>query len=140
MIIILAKFVLNLSLRYLLPLYKEVTVPMEDHGVRVNVPLMEEIKAKILIDLKNYSELVTKALLDEPMIRSWIIDRAVETYPAKSKGTFAQRLLEQTGTNLIKSDKTGKYTLNKSSITAMEESPVKQFLLTGDETYLTKST
>ena len=121
-----------------MPLYREVTVPMEDHGVRVNVPLMEEIKAKILIDLKNYSELVTKALLDEPMIRGWIIDRAVETYPPKSKGTFAQRLLEQTGTNLIKSDKTGKYTLNKSSITAMEEGPVKYYLLTGDESHLTK--
>ena len=120
-----------------MPLYKEVTVPMEDHGVRVNVPLMEEIKAKILIDLKNYGELVTKALLDDHKIRGWIIDRAVETYPAKSKGTFAQRLLEQTGTNLIKSDKTGKYTLNKSSITAMEEGPVKHFLLSGDETYLT---
>jgi len=121
-----------------MPLYKEVTVPMEEHGVRVNITLMEEIKAKILIDLKNYSELVTKALLDEPMIRGWIIDRAVETYPAKSKGSFAQRLLEQTGTNLIKSDKTGKYTLNKSSITAMEEGPVKYYLLTGDESYLTK--
>lgn len=121
-----------------MPLYREVTVPMEDHGVRVNVPLMEEIKAKILIDLKNYAELVTKALLNEPMIRGWIIDRAVETYPPKSKGSFAQRLLEQTGTNLIKSDKTGKYTLNKSSLTAMEESPVKYYLLTGDESHLTK--
>ena len=122
-----------------MPLYKEVTVPMEDHGVRVNVPLMQEIRAKILIDLEHYSELVVKALLSDTKIKEWIIGRALEAYPPKNKGTFAQRLLEQTGTNLIKSDKTGKYTLNKSSLTAMEESPVKYYLLTGDLTHLTEN-
>jgi len=121
-----------------MPLYKEVTVPMEVHGVRVDVPLMKEIKTKILIDLKSYSELVTKALLEDPKIRGWILDRAREAYPAKSKGTFAQRLLEQTENNLIKSDKTGRYTLNRSSVTAMKEGPVKDFLLTGKESYLTR--
>ena len=121
-----------------MPLYKEVTVPMEEHGVRVNVSLMEEIKAKIQIDLKNYSELVTKALLEDRKIRGWILDRAREAYPPKSKGTFAQRLLEQTENNLIKSDKTGRYTLNRSSVTAMKEGPVKDFLLTGKEDYLTR--
>jgi DNA polymerase I-like protein with 3'-5' exonuclease and polymerase domains len=122
-----------------MPLYKEVTVPMEDHGVRVDVPLMEKIKHKILIDLDHYSELVVKALLSDKRIKDWIIGRALEAYPPKNKGTFAQRLLEQTGTNLIKSDKTGRYTLNKSSITAMEESPVKYYLLTGDLSHLTEN-
>ena len=121
-----------------MPLYKEVTVPMEDHGVRVNIPLMQEVRAKITEDLKSYGEKVTAALLQEPKIRGWIIERAWEVYPPKNKGTFAQRLLEQTGSNLIKSEKTGKYTLNKSSLTAMEESPVKYYLLTGDQSHLTK--
>ena len=120
-----------------MPLYKEVTVPMEDHGVRIDVPLMEKIKHKILIDLDHYSELVVKALLDDKRIKDWIIGRALEAYPPKNKGTFAQRLLEQMKTNLIKSDKTGRYTLNKSSITAMEEGPVKYYLLTGDKSHLT---
>jgi len=111
---------------------------MEDHGVRVDVNLMQEVRAKIVEDLKSYGEKVTAALLQEPKIRGWIIERAYEAYPPKNKGTFAQRLLEQTGTNLIKSEKTGKYTLNKSSLTAMEESPVKHYLLTGDESHLTK--
>ena len=120
-----------------MPLYREVTVPMEEHGVRVDVLLMEKIKHKILIDLDHYSELVVKALLSDKKIKDWIIGRALEAYPPKNKGTFAQRLLEQVGTNLIRSDKTGRYTLNKSSITAMEESPVKYYLLTGDLSHLT---
>ena len=122
-----------------MPLYREVTVPMEEHGVRVDVLLMEKIKHKILIDLDHYSELVVKALLSDKKIKDWIIGRALEAYPPKNKGTFAQRLLEQVGTNLIRSDKTGRYTLNKSSITAMEESPVKYYLLTGDLSHLTEN-
>ena len=121
-----------------MPLYREVTVPMEEHGVRVNVPLMEKVKDRILIDLKKYAELVTEALLAEPKIKNWVTERALEVYPPKNKGTFAQRLLEQIATNLIKSDKTGRYTLNKSSITAMEESPIKYYLLTGDLSHLTQ--
>ena len=122
-----------------MPLYREVTVPMEEHGVRVDVLLMEKIKHKILIDLDHYSELVVKALLSDKKIKDWIIGRALEAYPPKNKGTFAQRLLEQVGTNLIRSYKTGRYTLNKSSITAMEESPVKYYLLTGDLSHLTEN-
>ena len=121
-----------------MPLYREVTVPMEEHGVRVDVPLMEKVKDRILIDLKKYAELVTEALLAEPKIKNWVTERALEVYPPKNKGTFAQRLLEQIATNLIKSDKTGRYTLNKSSITAMEESPIKYYLLTGDLSHLTQ--
>jgi len=121
-----------------MPLYKEVTVPMEAHGVRVDVPLMEEIKARIIKDMQHYSELVVKELLSITKVQHWIVDRALEAYPPKNKGSFAQRLLEQTGTNLIKSEKTGKYTLNKSSLTAMQESPIKYYLLTGDKSHLTE--
>jgi DNA polymerase I-like protein with 3'-5' exonuclease and polymerase domains len=121
-----------------MPLYREVTVPMEEHGVRVDIPLMKKVKDRILIDLKKYAELVTEALLAEPKIKNWVTERALEAYPPKNKGTFAQRLLEHKRTNLIKSDKTGRYTLNKTSITAMEESPIKYYLLTGDLSHLTQ--
>ena len=121
-----------------MPLYREVTVPMEEHGVRVDIPLIEKVKDRILIDLKKYAELVTEALLAEPKIKNWVMERAFEAYPPKNKGTFAQRLLEQNGTSLVKSDKTGRYTLNKSSITAMEEGPIKYYLLTGDLSHLTQ--
>lgn len=121
-----------------MPLYKEVTVPMEDHGVRVDIPLMEETRARIVKDLQHYGELVVSSLLENKKVQDWIVGRAMEVYPPKNKGSFAQRLLEMTGTNLIKSEKTGKYTLNKSSITAMQESPVKYFLLTNDTSHLTE--
>lgn len=121
-----------------MPLYREVTIPMERHGVRLDIPLMEETKANIVADLKKYGEMVVEELLKEPKIRMWIIDKAVEAYPPKAKGTFAQRLLEQSDVQLVRSEKTGKFTLNKSTVAALPPSAIKDFLITGDTSYLTK--
>jgi DNA polymerase I-like protein with 3'-5' exonuclease and polymerase domains len=121
-----------------MPLYKEVTIPMEEHGVRLDIPLMEQTKANIVEDLRKHADLVVEELLKDPKIRMWIIDRAVDAYPPKSKGTFTQRLLEQSNISLVRSEKTGKYTLNKATVASLPEGDLKHFLLTGDSSYLTK--
>ena len=121
-----------------MPIYREVTVPMEEHGVRLDVPLIEETKSRIVEDLQKHADLVVVELLKDARIRNWIIDKAVEAYPPKSKGTFAQRLMELSDTDLVKSEKTGKYTFNKATIASLPESQLKSFLLTGDTEYLTK--
>jgi DNA polymerase-1 len=82
--------------------------------------------------------MVVKELLKEPKVRAWIIDQAIEAYPPKNKGTFAQRLLEQNGVELPKSEKTGKFTINKAAVNGLPASAIKDFLITGDIEYLTK--
>jgi len=121
-----------------MPVYREVTIPMEEHGIRLDIPLIEQTKNNITKDLQEQSEAVVKELLREPKVRAWIIDQAVEAYPPKNKGTFAQRLLEQNSVELPKSEKTGKYTINKAAVTALPTSAIKDFLITGDTEYLTK--
>jgi DNA polymerase I-like protein with 3'-5' exonuclease and polymerase domains len=121
-----------------MPVYREVTIPMEEHGIRLNVALIQETQDNITRDLEEQSTLVVKELLALPQVRGWILDQARIAYPPKHKGTFAQRLLEQSGIELPKSDKTGKFTINKAAVTALAEGPIKDFLLTGDESYLTK--
>ena len=121
-----------------MPLYREVTVPMEEHGVRLNVALIEETRDRIIKDLQEQSELVVTELLKDPKIRNWIVNKAVEAYPPKSKGTFAQRLVENAGIDLVRSEKTGKFTFSKSVISGLPESRIKDFLLTGSTEYLTK--
>ena len=121
-----------------MPVYREVTIPMEEHGIRLDIPLIEETKAKIIKDLDEQAKLVVRELLQEPEVRGWVIDRAVEAYPPKNKGTFAQRLLEQVGIELPRSSTTGKYTINKAAVSALPSSPIKDFLSTGDVEYLTK--
>lgn len=121
-----------------MPLYKEVTIPMEEHGVRLDIELIKKTKTNITTDLISHAELVVEELLKDSRVRAWIIDKAVEAYPPKAKGTFAQRLLEQCNVELVRSDKTGKFVINKTAISSMPESTIKDYLITGDVGYLTK--
>jgi DNA polymerase I-like protein with 3'-5' exonuclease and polymerase domains len=121
-----------------MPVYREVTIPMEEHGIRLDIPLIQETRDRIAKDLEEQSVLVVQELLKEPKVRGWIIDQAVEAYPPKSKGIFAQRLLEHNSIELPKSEKTGKFTINKAAVSGLPVSVIKDFLITGDTTYLTK--
>ena len=121
-----------------MPVYREVTIPMEEHGIRLNVALIQETQTNIAKDLEEQATAVVKELLALSQVRGWILEQARTAYPPKHKGTFAQRLLEQNGIELPKSERTGKFTINKSAITSLAEGPIKDFLMTGDESYLTK--
>jgi len=121
-----------------MPVYREVTIPMEEHGIRLNVALIQETQDNIKKDLEEQATAVVKELLALPQVRGWILEQARTAYPPKHKGTFAQRLLEQNGIELPKSERTGKFTINKAAVTALAEGPIKDFLMTGDESYLTK--
>jgi len=121
-----------------MPVYREVTIPMEEHGIRLNVALIQETQDNIKKDLEEQATAVVKELLALPQVRGWILEQARTAYSPKHKGTFAQRLLEQNGIELPKSERTGKFTINKAAVTALAEGPIKDFLMTGDESYLTK--
>jgi DNA polymerase I-like protein with 3'-5' exonuclease and polymerase domains len=121
-----------------MPVYREVTIPMEEHGIRLDVKLIQETQNNIKKDLEEQATAVVKELLTLPEVRGWILEQARTAYPPKHKGTFAQRLLEQNGIELPKSERTGKFTINKTAVTALADGPIKDFLMTGDESYLTK--
>jgi DNA polymerase I-like protein with 3'-5' exonuclease and polymerase domains len=121
-----------------MPVYREVTIPMEEHGIRLDVALIQETQDNIKKDLEEQATAVVKELLALPQVRGWILDQARTAYPPKHKGTFAQRLLEQSGIELPRSERTGKFAINKAAVTSLAEGPIKDFLMTGDESYLTK--
>lgn len=121
-----------------MPVYREVTIPMEEHGIRLDIDLIQETQNNIKRDLEEQATAVVKELLALPEVRGWILEQARTAYPPKHKGTFAQRLLEQNGIELPKSERTGKFTINKAAVNALADGPIKDFLMTGDESYLTK--
>jgi len=122
-----------------MPVYREVTVPMEEHGIRLDVKLLEENREKITKDLAVQADLVVRELLRTPKVQNWIKAKAIEIYPPKNKGTFMQRLLERSGVELPKSPTTGKFTINKAAVASLPESNIKSYMLTGDINYLTES-
>jgi len=122
-----------------MPIYRDVTVPMEAHGVDLDIELIEKIHGEIVEDQKKNKEIVMKSLLAIPEVQKWVERTSVQAFKPSNKGTFAQRLVERYSLPLPKSDKTGKYSLTKSKIEELEDSDIKEFLLTGDLTILPKS-
>lgn len=120
-----------------MPVYKEVTIPMEDYGVKLDIPLIEQTKQTLEKDLVDYAKLVMDELLADLKVRGWIIEKAIKVYPPSHKGTFAQELLKLNNIKLPTSEKTGKFSINKASILTLPEGNLKQYLLTGDKSLLT---
>jgi DNA polymerase I-like protein with 3'-5' exonuclease and polymerase domains len=115
-----------------MPIYREVTIPMEEYGVELDMELIKDTKEKIEVDLAEHARLVMEELLKETKVKQWVIDMATKAYPPSTKGTYAQELIEQAGIELPRSEKTGKFTLNKATVLTLPEGELKQFLLTGD--------
>jgi len=119
-----------------MPIYREVTVPMEAYGVDLDVELIDKIHEEIVEDQAKNKEIVMKSLLAIPEVKQWVVDTATEAYPTSHKGNFAQRLVQRYSLPLPKSEKTGKYSLTTKYINELEDSDIKQFLLTGDKEHL----
>jgi len=77
-----------------------------------------------------------KSLLAIPEVKEWVVATSMENFPVSHKGNWAQRLVERYSLPLPKSEKTGKYSLTAKYINELDDSTIKQFLLTGDETLI----
>tara|TARA_S200002703_G_scaffold123383_1_gene109331 strand:+ start:4652 stop:6976 length:2325 start_codon:yes stop_codon:yes gene_type:complete len=119
-----------------MPIYREVTIPMEAYGVDLDNKLIEEIYEQIVEDQKVNKEIVMKSLLDIPEVKNWVVATSYETFPVSHKGNWAQKLIQRYSLPLPKSPKTGKYSLTAKHIQALDDSNIKEFLLTGDETLI----
>ncbi|MDA9111957.1 DNA polymerase [bacterium] len=124
-----------------MPIYREVTVPMEAYGVDLDMELLEKIHNEIVEDQKKNKEIVMNSLIAIPEVKEWIVATAMTNYPVSHKGNWAQNLIQRYSIAIPKSEKTGKYSLTQKNIDAFEasnakEETVKQFLLTGDESLL----
>src|SRR6056300_820195 len=119
-----------------MPIYREVTVPMEAYGVDLDTKLIDRIHDEIVEDQAKNKEIVMKSLLSISEVKEWVVATSMENYPVSHKGNWAQNLVTRYSLPLPKSEKTGKYTLTQKNIEALDDSKVKEFLLTGDETLI----
>ena len=124
-----------------MPIYREVTLPMEMMGVDLDMDLLNKINQEITNDLKENKQIVMKSLLQTPEAKEWVVANAMEKYPISNKGNWAMRLVQRYSLPLPKSEKTGKYSLTQKNINELEttnekEAKVKEFLLTGDKSLL----
>lgn len=99
-----------------MPLYKEVTIPMELNGVPVDVELMQKSKKEIELELSNLEQKILneiKPLL--PEFETWYLDKE---FPVSKSGSFVQKVIEFTNTPLPKL-KSGSYSLTQKAISTL---------------------
>lgn len=114
-----------------MPLYKEVTIPMEMNGVLLDIEYMTKVREEISEDLLLYKKEVVKELLQDNRVRDWVVGKALEAFPPSHKGTFAQEIVKHFNVVLPVSSKTGKFSISAASLSLCEDGPVKEYLKTG---------
>jgi DNA polymerase I-like protein with 3'-5' exonuclease and polymerase domains len=117
-----------------MPLYREVTVPMEIKGITLDIPLMEKTRDDIMADQERYRKLVLEELLKLPKVKEWVIDTALKEFPPSHKGKWAQTLVELYGIPMPKTARG--VSLKEANILALDEHPVREYLLSGDLSHL----
>ena len=116
-----------------MPIYREVTLPMEKAGVDLDLELLDKVHKEISADLIENKQIVLDSLKAEKSVQDWIVNTSFKEFPVSHKGNWAQKLVERYSLPLPKSEKTGKYSLTQKFINELEDSPMKEFLQTGNE-------
>lgn len=119
-----------------MPIYREVTIPMEAYGIDVDVALLQEASEMIKEDLKKNKKIVMDSLLKLKEVQNWVIDSSLKAFPPSNKGRWAQKLIAKLKLPLPINEKSGKCRITKKEVDKLESGPGKKFLLTGELDHL----
>lgn len=101
-----------------MPLYKEITIPMKRHGFPVDIPYFTELDEQINQDINNLIFAIKEEIKDDVFeFEQQMLDK---DYPAKVGGTFPKMVAEIINFELPK-NKTGGVTLSKTSLDKLVE-------------------
>lgn len=110
-----------------MPLYREVLIPMERLGLPVDLELLTAAKIEIANDLaalESEVQLAISPLLEE--FNDWFLNK---DYPPKRTGPFAQKVIEMCAPDTLPLTAGGAYSLAAKHIEAMPDSFVRDWLL-----------
>jgi len=112
-----------------MPVYKEVTVPMERRGLKVDLDLLQGTNEWIIQDMKRLKDEVVEALEELESFTNWLVDTAFgsECTPS-NRGRFAQLFVKMYNLPIPKKE-SGDYHIVKKNVLKLPDSPMKQFLL-----------
>jgi DNA polymerase I-like protein with 3'-5' exonuclease and polymerase domains len=114
-----------------MPLLKEVTIPMESLGIPVDVEALQTAKIEIEEDIENLEAKIQEAIAPHlsQIFEPWFLWKE---FPPKRSGSFAQAMCEYANLSLPKTEK-GRYSLSEDAVQALEPSIYKDFLLDNGE-------
>ena len=117
-----------------MPLYKTVTIQMEEFGSELDIAKIERVKQDITAELKQLEKAIVDDLMSVPAAKEYVMIKAVKNFPPAKKGRYAQKLIEIKGYELPQGNRGA--TLNAKTIATIPDQEVRDFLTTGSDIYL----
>ena len=77
-----------------MPLYKTVTIQMEEMGTELDMDLIHKTKNDITLDLARLEQEIVSDLMNIPEAKQWVMVRASKLFPPKKRGKYADKLRE----------------------------------------------
>lgn len=115
-----------------MPLYKYVTIKMEEKGIQLDLDLINETRDNLVKDMKQLESEVIDALMSTEEAQNWLEDYLYEKYPVNTKGNFGQYVCEYFNLDVPKT-KSGKYSLTEKSLKIAKPCNAIDFLLGNSE-------
>lgn len=111
-----------------MPLYKEVTIPMTKNGFPINIEHFKALQGAIRKQIYGLEELIQIEI--QPLVDSFCVELLNKDYPVKKTGNFPKVLAELMGVSLPMG-KTGKVSLSKATLEKVLDPthPYTQWLL-----------
>ncbi len=75
-----------------MPLYKTVTIQMEEKGTELDMELIQKTKNDITIELAKLEQEIISDLMTIPAAKQWVMFKATKSFPPKKRGNYAERL------------------------------------------------
>jgi DNA polymerase I-like protein with 3'-5' exonuclease and polymerase domains len=79
-----------------MPLYKTVTIQMEEVGTKLDMKLINKTKEAIIVDIARLEQEITSELISIPQVKEWIMVKATKAFPPKKRGRFGDKLRDIT--------------------------------------------
>ena len=111
-----------------MPLFKEVTVPMQKYGIPLNLKLLDTISSEINEDIEKLEEEIHELLKpDMAPFEKWYLNLH---YPPRRSGAFAQYVAQRSGVELPKTA-SGTLSLAKKNLEPHSDNYYINYLLDG---------
>lgn len=121
-----------------MPLYKKVTIPMEQYGVHLDMPKLQKLAVEIKEDIAAIEQSLTTAILESPEGQEFV-SRLCEEVGTKVSGGFAQAIAEHFNLDLPKNDN-GKFSITAKTLKTLKNGPGKTVLETKSVEWITPET
>lgn len=118
-----------------MPLYRDVTIKLEDSPIKLDLPLIQSTKINIEKDLIDLENKIINALFSTKEGDSWLKSKCEESFPIKNSGNFAQKVAQFYDLPLPRGAN-GKFSMSKKELEKLRDSDAKEFLINGSTSFI----